>query len=277
MKVKKAFTLVELLVVIAIIAVLMSVLMPALQKARMQATMAVCLGNQRTMSMAYALYTTDNDDYLVGFHNNPGTAPWTMPPMAEDGTQLTRGSTSSDGAGGDFATLDDRLRGIRAGKLWPYIEDTDAYHCPGDRRVKEGTYLGSSLVHRLYLTYTIQVGLNAAPWGVSRMTEINNPGTTFAFVEQYYDGWVTNHCDGFLLDPINLPGSWWHVIALWHGDTGTLGYVDGHAEKRKWVDERTLDLFLCRTQGYQPDNPDLQYLMQRITVKREFKNDKKWR
>jgi len=56
----KAFTLVELLVVIGIIAVLIALLLPALTKARQSALSLVCLSNLRQVGMGMMQYVNDN-------------------------------------------------------------------------------------------------------------------------------------------------------------------------------------------------------------------------
>ncbi len=68
MRFRRAFTLVELLVVVGIIAVLMGVLMPALGKARESARRAICASNIRQLYVASMAYATDNRGFLPPAH-----------------------------------------------------------------------------------------------------------------------------------------------------------------------------------------------------------------
>ena len=64
MSMKRKFTLIELLIVVAIIAILAAILMPALTAARRTARITVCISNLKQISFAGTMYL---DDYKGNF------------------------------------------------------------------------------------------------------------------------------------------------------------------------------------------------------------------
>jgi len=266
---RSAFTLIELLVVIAIIALLMAILVPALRFAKQQATGAVCLANERSLILAWYTFPQENDDNLVGGNPYPAAAnydiSWVQAPQDESGDVMLTGGQPS--AAGDLAYTYEVL-GLQKGKLWPYLKTPKVYHCPGDKRKLQAT-------NNAYRSYSILWTMNGAysrahetdpvyDTGevVHKYTEIKNPSMKLVFVEDQDDrGW---NMGSWVLMPVG--DRWTDSLGLWHVNSGTLAFADGHAEERKWRDRRTIKYFEnpydFSSEHSTPDNPneDLRFI-----------------
>ena len=278
----RGFTLIELLVVIAIIAILMAILMPALQAAKKQATMARCLTNHRSLLAGWIMYADENDGLLMCngalYETATDKTPWVHRPR--------------DAAGKDYPkpppptiTDEDRYRGIQLGTMWPYVKDVDVYHCPGDNR--QSTRQPPRDAFRSYsMSYAFGPlsASNLAGRGgytyYTRSLEVRNPQSYYVFIEEEHNASQYGENEGGWhlpmsgsLNRLGNPGSWafYDPLASYHIKASTFGFADGHAEKRKWVDKRTLEFI--RTNAEDPsvhsgltvnsaDNQDLRWIIE---------------
>ena len=111
---RRAFTLVELLVVIGVIVLLVAILLPVLSKVRAQGLAVICQNNQRTLWHALMVFAADNDGHLVG--NQYDTANSVI--SHRDWLR----SSDNTSAGWQNAP--------QAGTLWTYVRDARSYLCP---------------------------------------------------------------------------------------------------------------------------------------------------
>lgn len=268
MNLRNGFTLIELLVVIAIIAILMAILIPALNIAKEQARGVACMSNQKTMGLAYVMYANENDSSVCGgmarYAPTNGVPPWVMPPLGYQ----ANGSFSQMPSGD--VTLEQRLNGLREGALFPYIKDVDAYHCPGDYRLRQGTSNGRQLQHLLFRSYSLTDYLRAtAPTDPKKLTDFRNAAGKLLFVEEMYDAPGVNHnVDAWSYNPGT--NSLWDPLGVFHSNSASFSFMDGHAAVKKWTDKRTVIYFMSRSQAasmgfgkntpFNPPNEDLLWL-----------------
>jgi prepilin-type N-terminal cleavage/methylation domain-containing protein/prepilin-type processing-associated H-X9-DG protein len=236
-----AFTLIELLVVIALIAILAGLLLPALAGVRRRAEGAVCLNNQRQLLLAWTFYAQDNHNILVP--NNPANYGMGSPNgYGPHRLWFASWSLGDHRYGNPDGTNVDYLMGDREGSLGRYVQSVRLFKCPSDR---SRTTLADGKSYPRLRSYSMngQMGTRVL-WGAGgevffKMDEWNRfhrPGW-IVFMDTHEDSIRT--CI-FALARSATYGVWDNYPAARHGKAGTLGFVDGHVEMKRWVDPRTL-------------------------------------
>ena len=240
----KAFTLVELVVVISVIALLMAILMPALTGARAGSRALACKSNLRQLLIASIGYATEND----GFYVPAASDIW-------DNAGLYRWHGRRD-------TLDEPFDPLR-GPLAGYLADGRVKECPAkvdfvtglewSANFEQGcggygynmTYIGS----RLW-----QGGIGSVrDWKDSyakttRMTEIATPGETLMFADTAMANNLSSPAggQGFVIEysfaepPFTVyngrPVTEFYMspsVHFRHGNLSNIGWADGHIDPRQ--------------------------------------------
>ena len=247
---KKAFTLLELLVVIAVIALLLGILMPVLSTAKSQAKAAICQSNLRQLILANTGYATENDGYYV--------------PAASD--------LYDDGTGGCH-----RWHGVRInsdepfdplkGPLIAYLANGKIKECPERVRFRKGqswdesfekgnggygynmTYIGSLLWQGNIVTID---DLRKAHKSATRITEVARPAETLMFADCAISKEEGVHIEysfaepPFLLDEGQPKESWGYAspsIHFRHRGKANVAWVDGHIDVREMADYDGINVY----------------------------------
>jgi prepilin-type N-terminal cleavage/methylation domain-containing protein/prepilin-type processing-associated H-X9-DG protein len=256
----RGFTLIELLVVIAIIALLLAIIIPSLQTAKQKASGAVCMSRQRQLVIASTTYADDEDGDLIFGDTHYGDGAWVQPPQAEDGSA-------------SLETIEDRQRGCERGTLYAYLDSTDFYHCPGDRRISNPendvtcAFRSFSVVAGLHSWWASEENDYTNVWrtdhiSYEKISAVKATGQAMWFVEEAeMEQGYNQHSWAIYV----ATDQWYDPLAIYHNDSSTMGFVDGHVVSRKWRDSRTIERFELGIKGGgtslpEPDNEDLQWL-----------------
>lgn len=234
----KAFTLVELLVVISIIALLLGVLMPALGAARSQGKAVVCKSNLRQLVLANTGYATENNGYYVPAASDM----WLVVGPLHGGLHRWHGVRVS------WNEPFDPLKG----PLVKYLADGKVKECPGkinfikdETSFEKGcggygynmTYIGSRMWSDN--TYT-----NTTYETTARDCEIRQPAQTIMFADTAFYSNDQHLIEYSFTEPplivyngnpmtgfYSLPS-----IHFRHRNKANIGWIDGHISSEKMTD-----------------------------------------
>ncbi|MCC7351284.1 MAG: prepilin-type N-terminal cleavage/methylation domain-containing protein [Phycisphaerales bacterium] len=221
----RAFTLVELLVVIGIIALLISILLPSLTQAREQAKSVQCLSNLRQVSLALQMYVNDNSGwfpcYTFEFQGVPKPA-----------------------AGGQFG-WNDTL--VRKG----YLPTPKVFDCPSfeaetpDWNNLPQNHLDSEWTWAVWTEYGYSMGMIGATWTgttlkqlttPAKQSQVKNPAETIVLTDtRYYADGIWQGMRGYFVtwtdyDPAPGDRVGMGIPDARHGrkTTVNVAWVDGH-------------------------------------------------
>lgn len=237
---KRAFTLVELLVIIALLAFGATLLLPALAHVRPNSHVLQCQNNLRRLGCAWEMYSLENGGRLVSSYSGGGALP--IPPNL---ASWCYGNADSSGSAGSYFYDAGDFTGIEVGLLWPYIRTRTCYKCPADIRItKAGTHAGQPVVRTVSMNSCLAGMSYGDPLGswswasdpngpsgslkykiFMKENQIIKPFETMVFIEE--DGASIN--DGMFLGDeeggigvVDLPGRQ-HDVGF------SISFSDGHA------------------------------------------------
>ena len=268
-----AFTLVELLVVIAVIAILAALLLPVLGKGKLKAQGIMCMNNHRQLALAWRMYSDDNRDALLFASELPDK------PETTNGAWIT-GTLDFDPA--KPTNWDPNLT-IKQSPMWPYCgKNAGIWKCPADL----SSIVVAGETKRRVRSISMNIFLGGwggtdGHWGsvfsdykiYMKQNELAIPGPSlvFVFLDMRED---SIDMGNFATRMAGWPGDssrygFFDLPASYHHLAGGLSFADGHAEIRRWRDQRTMPPLVyggfVNDNTSSPNNPDVAWLQMRST------------
>jgi prepilin-type N-terminal cleavage/methylation domain-containing protein/prepilin-type processing-associated H-X9-DG protein len=253
MRIRRGFTLVELLVVIGVIALLIAMLLPALNSARQQAMGLKCLSQMRQLGNALAMYVGDNRGWLPSADTAGPLYPENFVGVSGNKTFRVLDSTHTWVGWVDGGPTG---QAIENGSLWKYVKNAAIYKCPSDFN----QYRSRSYSMNTYLCSGTPFGVGLY-FNIYKITQAANPSGTIAFAEECdprSNGFGTSqtvmanqwNLNGWLQFPLAadaIPALaptqdyFGDMVASWHRNGANFAFVDGHAEYWRFSDARTVN------------------------------------
>jgi len=236
-----AFTLFELLVVIAVIAILAALLLPALVGARAQAYRINCVSNQRQLIIAWMIYSGDNTERLALNGGDLATTSASPHLWAYGGNHGSPDTLTNAQylVGGNYALFAPFLPGASIYKcpadksLWPLWTSGTTLNLVGEiRSYAMNCYIGSTTA-----SIITPVSINPAFKIYSKVSQLNAAGPVNRFV--FSDVNPANICTPAFGVDMTL-NHWIHYPSGLHNRRGVMAFADGHVEVHHWLNNLTL-------------------------------------
>ncbi len=222
-----AFSLLELLLVIAVVTVLCALLSAAFNNAKNKAVQIGCVNNLRQLQLAWLMYV-DEDQYLLPLNQSEASSNTKLFGRRNKPGSWVLGNPKED------ITTDN----LAKGSLFPWINNPRVFRCPGDtaRVIGQKNFLRNR-------SYSMSAYMNGDGAGVdprvkTHYSEILNPPPERVFVlieEHELSPWN----GAFMIGPAEAKaGSPLQISSLpaeRHWDGCNLSFADGHVEYWKWL------------------------------------------